>query len=562
MPGKNHPDLWSRWFFCFIGDVMTLKISVLIVYFVLILCIGFIARTKLKSSPETYFLADRKLGTLVLLGTMVATNFSAFTVFGTSGAGYRDGYAFFPIMGFGTGFMALTFWILGRKIWQVGRDHGVVTPPELIRVLYNSPQLSWIFAVVMIIFTIPYLALQPMAAGYALEALIGLPYFYGCLLVTVIIVLYTLRGGLRAVAWTDLFQGLVMFLLLFTALVIVAGHHGGFFEAHQKLFDANPQLFSRPGGTGKYTYGIWFSYIMLWFFCDPMFPQLFQRFFTARNPNTLAKIMLFYPLICTLVFFLPISVGVMGHLSFPDLVGKEADRILPMTLTLISGDFMAALVLAAGLAALMSTMDSQLLTLSSLFTRDILPLISKKNIQTSMSGRIFVIFLSITGLLLAMKPPATILQIATQTFTGLAVLFPTVLFGLYCRRVFTTAALLSILVGEGIMLLFYFKIVPAGDVLPVVWVMLATFVTYIIVHHLLSQRDKDRVSLRPVWLNNRYLYVFTGIFFLGMDFWAWDISAPAFLGLPLWIFYFMLLSVLQTFTMIWLVRSTPKVYEA
>jgi SSS family solute:Na+ symporter len=64
----------------------------------------------------------------------------------------------------------------------------------------------------MIIFTIPYLALQPMAAGYALEALLGLPYFYGCLAVTAIILVYTLRGGLRAVAWTDLFQGLLMFL--------------------------------------------------------------------------------------------------------------------------------------------------------------------------------------------------------------------------------------------------------------------------------------------------------------------------------------------------------------
>jgi len=111
---------------------MAVKISVLVAYFLIVICIGFIARTKLRSPPETYFLADRQFGTLILLGTMVATNFSAFTVFGTSGAGYRDGYAFFPIMGFGTGFMALTFWFLGRKIWEVGRDRGVVTPPELV----------------------------------------------------------------------------------------------------------------------------------------------------------------------------------------------------------------------------------------------------------------------------------------------------------------------------------------------------------------------------------------------------------------------------------------------
>jgi len=199
---------------------MVTKIAVLISYFLIVLGIGFIARTRWKSSPETYFLADRKLGTLILLGTMVATNFSAFTVFGTSGAGYRDGYAFFPIMGFGTGFMALTFWIIGRKVCHLGHRHGLITPPELVRNIYQSRGLSVLFSAVMIVFTIPYLALQPMAAGYALEELIGLPYVYGCVLVTGIILIYTLRGGLRAVAWTDLFQGALMFVMLLVSLII------------------------------------------------------------------------------------------------------------------------------------------------------------------------------------------------------------------------------------------------------------------------------------------------------------------------------------------------------
>ncbi len=534
---------------------MITKIIVLIAYFLIILIIGFIARTRLKSSPETYFLADRKLGTLVLLGTMVATNFSAFTVFGTSGAGYRDGYAFFPIMGFGTGFMALTFWILGRKIWEAGRRTNAVTPPELVRVLYESPLLSFIFSLVMIIFTIPYLALQPMAAGYALEALIGMPYIYGCILVTAIILIYTLRGGLRAVAWTDLFQGVVMFLLLLASLIIVAQHHGGFIEANHKILASNPDLFSRPGGGGKYTYGIWFSFILLWFFCDPMFPQLFQRFFSARNPDSIARTMLFYPLICTVVFFLPISVGVLGHLSFPDLVGKEADKILPMTMTLVSGDFMAALVIAAGLAALMSTMDSQLLTLSSIFTRDILPIGGWFKGKTSLSGRIFVFFLSIAGLLLAYKPPATILQIATQTFTGLAVLFPTVIFGIYMKKVFPAAAILSIVCGEGIMLLFYFKLLPTGPFLPVVWVMTVTFAFYLGTHFIILIKRREVVWKLPKWVFDRYVYLMGAVFILGMDYWAWEKAQPLIAGVPAWIGFFVLLSLVQTVGMVFMIRS-------
>lgn len=535
---------------------MFVKIAVLTTYFVVVLVIGLIARTRWKSSPETYFLADRKLGTLVLLGTMVATNFSAFTVFGTSGAGYRDGYAFFPIMGFGTGFMALTFWLLGRKIWEKGRERNLVTPPELIKDLYQSRSLSLIFALVMIIFTIPYLALQPMAAGYVLEELVGLPYVYGCILVTFIILLYTLRGGLRAVAWTDLFQGILMFILLFVSLILVARHHGGFIEANQKVMAAWPELFSRPGGSGRYTLGIWFSYILLWFLCDPMFPQLFQRFFSAKTEKSLSRVMLFYPLVCTVVFFMPIAVGVLGRLSFPDLVGKHADRILPMTLNLISGDAMAALVMAAGLAALMSTMDSQLLTLSSIFTRDIVPLVQKKKSHNSLTGRIFVICLSLAGLALAYKPPATILQIATQTFTGLAVLFPTVIFGLYLKRVYSLSAIVSILIGEATLVLFYLKLIPAGPFLSVIWVILITFISYLLVHAVLQWKEGTFKLMRPNWVLNPYVYILTAIFAFAMDFWSWGKSQPLLMGVPLWLSYFVLLSAIQTAVMVaWVKRK-------
>ncbi|MGD8366951.1 MAG: sodium:solute symporter family protein [Desulfobacterales bacterium] len=533
---------------------MTVKITILVAYFLMVLAVGFIARTRWKSSPETYFLADRKLGTLVLLGTMVATNFSAFTVFGTSGAGYRDGYAFFPIMAFGTGFMALTFWLLGRRIWQRGRERGLVTPPELVTDIYQSPLLSFLFSLVMIVFTIPYLALQPMAAGYVLEELVGLPYFGGCLLVTGIIVVYTLRGGMRAVAWTDVFQGVLMLLLLLASLFIVAGHHGGFVAANQKVLAASPELFSRPGGSGRYTLGIWFSYMLLWFFCDPMFPQLFQRFFSARDERSLSRIMLLYPLVCTVVFLLPIAVGVIGTLSFPDLAGKQADRILPMLLTRISGDAMAALVMAAGLAALMSTMDSQLLTLSSIFTRDIAPIAGANKGNDSVTGRIFVIFLSCAGLALAWNPPATILQIATQTFTGLAVLFPTVIFGIYFRRPYPSAAILSILCGEGLLVLFYFKKLSAGPFLPVIWIMTAAFVVYLAAHAVMAGGE-GRLKLQlPDWLRSPYLYLLAGIFLLAMDFWAWGKSGPTVAGIPAWMFYFIFLSAMQTAVMVFWVR--------
>lgn len=525
---------------------MLIKITLFASYFLVVLIIGLIARTRWKSTPESYFLADRRLGTLVLLGTMVATNFSAFTVFGASGAGYRDGYAFFPIMGFGTGFMAITFWIIGRRVWQVGRSSGAVTPPELIRHLYGSRGLSLLFAVVMIVFTIPYLALQPMAAGYALEELVGLPYFAGCVLVTTIIVLYTLRGGMRAVAWTDLFQGAVMFAMLLASLLIVLDYHGGFAAAHQKILSRSPELFSRPGGQGKYSPGIWLSFMMLWFFCDPMFPQLFQRFFAARSRRTIDRIMLLYPLICTVVFIMPVAIGVIGRLTIPELTGQQADRILPMLMTTVSGDIMATLVIAAGMAALMSTMDSQLLTLGSIFTRDVLPLMRPGKKEESAGGRLAVIILGLSGLALAYRPPATILQIATQTFSGLAVLFPTVIFGLYFRRRFALPAILSILCGEAVLAAFHLRWFQGDQFLPVVWVMVTAFATYLLSYAFLLWRTRTLVFFWPAWLRSPFTFLLGSIFLLSIDVWSWGETGPLLGGMPFWIWYFVGLSALQT----------------
>ena len=536
---------------------MITKFSVLTAYFLILLVIGYLTRTHWKSSPSSYFLADRRLGTVILLATMTATNFSAFTVFGTSGAGYRDGYGFFPIMAFGTGFMALSFWVIGRKAWRIGQERGIITPPELVKSLYNSPALGFLFTLVMIIFTIPYLALQPMAAGYALQELLGLPYFSGCVLVTAVIVLYTLYGGMRAVAWTDMFQGLLMLAMLVVVLAVIAGHYGGISEANRQVMALKPALFSRPGGSGHYTLGIWFSYMTLWFLCDPMFPQLFQRFFAAKSEQSISRMMLFYPLVCTVVFLPPIAVGVMGHLSFPDLDGKQADRILPMVVNAVAGDFMAALVTAGGLAALMSTMSSQLLTLSSIFTRDLLPVFWKPAMGNSIPGRIFVIGLSIAGLALAYRPPATMVEIATETFTGLAVLFPTVLFGLYWKRVYSAPAILSILAGETSLIFLHFKLILPDPFLPVIFVMLAAFGVYLVAHLLLRMKEGNLTIRLPVWLTDRYFLMLTGIFLLAMDFWAWGSAQPTIMGFPTWMAYFVLLSAAQMAVMAYMIRNEP-----
>ena len=529
---------------------MLTRAVVLICYFLAVLVLGMYARTRLKEGPSQYFLAGRGLSTFVLVGTMAATNFSAFTVFGASGAGYRDGLAFFPIMAFGTGFMAVTFWLIGRKVWELGRAHDLVTPADLVHRVYGSRALSTLFALVMVVFTVPYLALQPLAGGRVMAQLFGLPLWAGAGLITLVILAYTLRGGLKAVAWTDVLQGMIMLGMMIAAVVMVAAHLGGWSGAFGRVLSEHPQLMARPGGRGAYGPAVWFSFLALWFFCDPMFPQLFQRFYSAKSDRSLARTALFYPAICTLVFALPIALGLLGRLLHPGLSPAQADNILPLLMTSLGGDLMGTLVLAAGLAALMSTMDSQLLTLSSIFTRDVYPLVSGGRPAGALAGRVFVAALALAGLIVALAVDTTILKLGLTAFTGLAVLFPTVLFGLYLKRPSAAAGLASIISGEALVVAYHLKLLPTFGFLPAVPVMAASLVVFLAVQAVAGGLNRPAVSRRA----GLALAGLGLIFLAAQDFWRWDQAGSLWLGWPGWAWYFVGLSALQTMVMAWWMR--------
>ncbi|NIA10957.1 MAG: hypothetical protein GWP10_14825, partial [Nitrospiraceae bacterium] len=139
-------------------------------------------------------------------------------------------------------------------------------------------------------------------------------------------------------------------------------------------------------------------------------------------------------------------------------------------------------------------------------------------------------------------PPSTILSIAKQTFTGLAVLFPVVIFGLYERMRSAKAAWTSMIVGEGLVVLYYFKLLPAFGFLTVVPVMLVTFAIYV----LIALWDKRLTPAIPWFFKSPFFYAFLGIFALSMDFWRWHAAPRLILGFPGWLVYFIGLSVLQT----------------
>jgi SSS family solute:Na+ symporter len=522
------------------------RLSIILAYLTVTLIIGVIFRKRASANKVEFFLAGRGVGRLLLFFTMAATNFSAFTIFGLSGAGYRIGYAFYPVMGFGTGFMALSFLLIGKPILSLSKQRGYITPSDFIADRYGASWLKKLFSAVMIVFTLPYIAIQAIASGRSLNTLVGIPYLSGALLITAFIVVYVSLGGLRSIVWTDLIQALMMVGFTLAAFFLIVRGSGGFTRTLEEVHGSFPALFSRPGQDGSMLFGIWFGYLFLWFFADPMFPQLFQRFIAARDQKSLETTVVLYPLITTFLFFLTVSIGVLGRHTFPNLPAADSDAVFPLLLQRYTGVFVSTLLITGSLAALMSTMDSQLLTLTSLITVDFIRFRKREVLKE----KAVIVLLGVLGFLIAVRPPQTILDfISKTTFNGLAVLAPTVIGGLYWKRANRYAAAASIVVGEALVLAFYFKVLNVPAVLPVIPILAATAVVFVVVSLLSRAPQNNTAVVSPIhpgiW---PWAAVFGLLFILGNDFWAWKRQPVLLYGLPLWVWYYIGLGVVLSFS--------------
>ncbi len=418
-------------------------------------------------TPEGYFLANRNLRTLTLLCTMMATNISAFYFLGFAGEGYRVGYVHYFVLGFGSSLAGLTLYIVGTSVWKLGKARGYITPGELIYGETNSRTLSYLFSGTMCFYTLPYLSIQIIGGGYILENLSGgeIPYALAVLLLTLFTISYVVVGGMESVAKTDVKQGVLMVVMMFAAVILISGSLGGIGAANRRAFELAPDLFSIHGQGNRYTPQQWISLTLFWAFANPMIPQLFMRLYVARNVEHFRQMSFFYGLAPFVLHILPVCIGVRGVVSFPGLMGKEVDRILPMMLEQHTYPWFAALIMIGAIAAFMSTLDSQLLALSTMVTRDfVLPLrktpLSLK--KQAFLGKALVVLFAVIGCGFAFYPFDTLFEIVKLAFAGFAVLFPIVLAAVKLGGLDPRYGIASVVVGQLLIMAFFCGWLPSA----------------------------------------------------------------------------------------------------
>ncbi|RLB35885.1 MAG: hypothetical protein DRH12_16335 [Deltaproteobacteria bacterium] len=454
-------------------------ILVFIVYVIITMIIGYIGWKRTKLTPEDYFLAGRSLGTFVLSLTLIATYASMWTFLGAVGANYRLGTSFMACMITWNLLWPLMIWLFGVRIWLLGKRFGYITPSDMFADYYQSEAMRVIASIIGIIALIPYMSIQLLGGGLAFEAATNgaIPFWAGALIMVIIIALYTFFGGLRAVAWTDVLQGLFFLIVLLALSIWTVKLTGG--NPFRMIAEKHPEIFD----PGRFKWSLWFGFIMTWGFA-PLLPHMMQRSFMAKSGRTIAQsavsVAILSPWFQTVTVML---IGVSALILLPGLKGKATDAIIP-TLLAKYAPYVGAIITSAAFAAGMSTLDSQLISASSLITRDIwVRYIDRKADykRETLIGKVFVLLVTVLMYVFVLTKPGFIVVLGTAG-AGICIaayIFPTIGV-LFWPRVGKTAALWSLIVAGAVSFVtFAIWKFPYG-VHNTLWGMFAGLITFLI----------------------------------------------------------------------------------
>ena len=422
-----------------------------IVYILILLAIGLISKGA--KTPTEYFVANRSFGKTILFFTMIATNFSAFFFMGFAANAYRLGLTQYTIMAVGTALMPIMFAVIGFKVLKLGKKHDLVTMPQLIEHLSKSKTLKNIYLTLLCGYTLPYLGVQAIGAGYIINMLTGYDPITMAVFVLATISTYVLVGGMKGSGWTDALQGVIMFFAMGLAVIYVGNALGGIRDATQNLLVESPKHILYPP-IGDATI-LFLSFTILWVFADPMFPHLFTRFYTAKDENTMWTTIKLYPLVVAILFAAPVLIGTWAWGA--GLTAASDDMILLEAVKTFSPPWVTSTVLIGALAALMSTADSQLLSLTTMLAKD---LNFKDTIKTSKKMTVALFILTSIYITKGYQPAEGIFNtLMSTTFSGLATLAPSTIALLYGWAK-SKQCILSILAGQGAIALIRFQILP------------------------------------------------------------------------------------------------------
>jgi SSS family solute:Na+ symporter len=448
-------------------------------YLAIVIYIGVFAfRRKIGEHPaEDYFLANRSLGQVVFLLSLFGTNMTAFAILGSSGHAFANGIVTYGLMASSSALIVpLSLFLIGTRVWAMGKRYGFMTPVQMFRDRWECGHIGTVIFLVQAALLVPYIIIGVMGGGTTLYAISGgrVPFWLGGAVVAMVVMIYVFFGGMRGTAWVNAFQTTLFLLFGAIALVVIGVGLGGFDNAIEGLLSSQSTtaLLTRERISPLF----FFSYTFI-----PLssinFPHIIIFCLTARRMQHFKRTVILYP-ICMLAIWLPaVFLGVAANRATEvpaiqaklearqtltaqgptltpeqrtELRAKSAgDDVLLRLLEKYAPLWLAGL-LGAGIMAAVMASDSQILALSTMFSEDIFTYYEGKEkfgeTAQVVTGRIFVIVLTIIAYAIALESPQPIFDLAVQyAFSGYSALMPLIVAALFWKRSTKWGALASTL---------------------------------------------------------------------------------------------------------------------
>ncbi|WP_031483772.1 sodium:solute symporter family protein [Maridesulfovibrio frigidus] len=449
---------------------MVTKIVIITIYLAVIFYLGFKGWQSTKKSTD-YMLAGRQMNPFIMAMSYGATFVSTSAIIGFGGAAGLFG---FPLLWLTLAtivvgvFIAMVFF--GKRTRRMGLALESHTFPELLGRRYDSRFIQGFAGGIIFLFIPIYAAAVLIGISRMMEISFGIPYGTALIIISLILAVYVITGGMKAVMYTDAFQGLIMAVMMIILLIGTYVMLGGVTEAHQTLTDMMnlmPEKLQKGGMIG-WTQGARFG-TPLWLVIYTTIvygvgvgvlaqPQLAVRFMTVPSDRELNRAVLYGGIFIPLMTGVAFTVGALSNAVFYKSLGKisiavaggNMDKIIPMYIEQMMPSWFSSLFLLAMLAAGMSTLSSQYHVGGTALGRDFFERFVKVSSEKSVKiTRIGVAITLLAAIAWAWVLPPSIIARATAFFFGLcaASFLPIYVLGLYWKGMTKLAAKISLVGG-------------------------------------------------------------------------------------------------------------------
>ncbi len=395
-------------------------------YSVLLMVLAWWSRGSTRSL-DGYFIAGKRLPPWVVAFSTNATGESGWLLLGLTGMGYAVGaQAFWVVAGEVTG-IALAWLLISRRLKRLADDSNSITVPDVLIAKLGDKRhiLRAVSVVIILVMVGTYVAAQMVAGGKALSSFLGFDYRTAVVLGAAVIITYTMFGGYKAVAWTDLVQGILMLLGLIFVPIVAILYCGGLDAMTGNLEAQDPRLLSLWGPDGKGSKALIgiasFLAIGIPFLGVP---QLLVRFMSARSEKSLVPAMVISIIVILLFDIGAVTTGMAGRALFPGLADPE--RILPVLASNLFPPVITGVLLVVVIAAIMSTVDSLLILASSAVVRDYLQGMRAwrhSGPELARTGKWITLVIGLVGMMFAQQEAPLIFWFVLFSWSGLGAAF-------------------------------------------------------------------------------------------------------------------------------------------